>query len=82
MCDPEADNDGIVDDQDNCVLIPNTNQADTDGDGVGDACQDDCDQDGITNAEDTCPCDPTKSKTDFKGLVTWEVGVGGQGSPM
>jgi hypothetical protein len=34
----DSDNDGIKDDVDNCVLIPNADQKDTDGDGIGDAC--------------------------------------------
>ena len=77
----DSDGDGVGDNSD---WAPNdwTETADSDGDGVGDACQDDCDQDGITNAEDVCACDPTKSKTDFKDLVTGEVGVSGQGPPM
>ena len=34
----DADNDGITDDEDNCPDTANLNQADTDMDGVGDAC--------------------------------------------
>ena len=34
----DQDDDGVPDDQDNCPQIPNTNQFDADGDGVGDAC--------------------------------------------
>ncbi len=34
----DTDNDGIKDDVDNCVLIPNADQKDTDGDGIGDVC--------------------------------------------
>lgn len=34
----DSDVDGIKDDVDNCVLVPNADQKDTDGDGIGDAC--------------------------------------------
>ena len=34
----DTDVDGIKDNVDNCVTIPNPNQKDTDGDGIGDAC--------------------------------------------
>jgi hypothetical protein len=39
-CDPDADADGIPDDADNCVDAANTDQADIDRDGLGDACDD------------------------------------------
>jgi acetyltransferase-like isoleucine patch superfamily enzyme len=35
---PDADGDGIPDDLDNCPTIPNPDQADSDGNGIGDAC--------------------------------------------
>ncbi|MFC2006929.1 thrombospondin type 3 repeat-containing protein, partial [Chloroflexota bacterium] len=34
----DLDNDGVLNDQDNCQRVPNPEQTDTDGDGVGDAC--------------------------------------------
>ena len=38
-CLPDIDGDTILDVTDNCILVPNTDQADSDGDGVGDACE-------------------------------------------
>ena len=48
----DTDGDGMVDSQDNCILVVNTNQRDTDGDGYGNSCDADLNQDGITNALD------------------------------
>lgn len=46
--------DGIPDRIDNCPSVPNGNQLDTDGDNIGDACDDDKDNDGIKDHVDNC----------------------------
>jgi len=43
----DSDNDGVTDNIDNCPNTPNYDQADLDGDGAGDVCDDDTDGDGM-----------------------------------
>ena len=35
ICDSDDDNDGVADSSDNCPLVANADQTDTDGDGQG-----------------------------------------------
>jgi hypothetical protein len=51
----DADNDGALDEADNCPGLTNPDQGDIDGDGIGDACDSDIDGDGLANGEDVCP---------------------------
>ncbi len=53
-CDNE-DGDNIVDLSDNCPLVANNDQTDSDGDTAGDACDNDDDNDGIDDGADSCP---------------------------
>ncbi|MBW2988048.1 thrombospondin type 3 repeat-containing protein, partial [Candidatus Woesearchaeota archaeon] len=51
----DKDQDGIPNIEDNCPDDANPDQADMDGDGKGDACDDDIDGDEVLNDEDNCP---------------------------
>ncbi|MEO7667559.1 MAG: thrombospondin type 3 repeat-containing protein, partial [Dehalococcoidia bacterium] len=50
----DSDGDNVANDNDNCPGAANPSQVDTDGDALGDACDDDLDNDTITNATDNC----------------------------
>ena len=54
-CDPDDDNDGILDVNDNCQFIANQDQLNTDNDTMGDICDPDDDNDGIDDVYDNCP---------------------------
>jgi len=51
--DGDTDGDGVDDSLDNCTLVANPEQADTDGDGYGNRCDGDLSGNGVTNSEDT-----------------------------
>lgn len=59
----DSDGDGVADEGDNCVGIKNSDQADLNHNGRGDAC-DDFDRDGIINSADNCPDIPNRNQTD------------------
>jgi hypothetical protein len=52
----DADGDGIGDSSDNCVDVPNPEQADLDGDEFGDHCDLDVDGDTVEEGDGTNPC--------------------------
>lgn len=61
----DNDGDGATDDEDNCIFVKNANQSDTDGDGIGDACEPDTDDDGVIDDIDNCIGIPNPGQDDM-----------------
>ncbi len=65
----DTDDDGVPDITDNCDFDVNSDQIDTDNDGIGDACDPDDDNDGVADTDDAFPLDPNESvDTDGDGI--------------
>jgi thrombospondin type 3 repeat protein len=62
----DTDGDDVPDVTDNCVFVSNANQANLDGDTLGDVCDPDDDGDGAPDATDNCPliANPTQLNSD------------------
>jgi thrombospondin type 3 repeat protein len=65
----DTDGDGVPDATDNCPSTANTDQADADADGQGDACDPtpngpDTDNDGVPDATDNCPSTANTDQAD------------------
>lgn len=79
----DIDGDGIPDSEDNCPDTYNPDQTDSDGDGVGDACDDgeDTDGDGIPDSEDNCPTTWNPGQEDSDGDGIGDACENGDGKP-
>jgi thrombospondin type 3 repeat protein len=85
---PDGDLDGRPNSGDNCRFDVNPDQANLDGDALGDACDDDIDGDGVGNAAETLRgTDPRKADSDGDGrrddvdTCNAKAGSGADGCP-
>ena len=62
----DRDGDNVIDDEDNCIEVQNTDQADIDNSLIGDACED-FDRDSVYNTIDNCSNIPNASQLDEDG---------------
>lgn len=69
----DTDGDGILDNIDNCPAVANADQADTDGDGIGNVCDNDMDNDGVPDAEDSCNDTPPNTVVDVTGCAVFTL---------
>ncbi|MDY8138498.1 CshA/CshB family fibrillar adhesin-related protein, partial [Aquimarina sp. 2201CG5-10] len=70
-CLVDTDNDGIIDETDNCPNNVNPGQEDADGDGVGDVCDNDDDNDGILDTNEK-RCDQPNIANSNSGSGTFQ----------
>jgi len=66
----DTDGDGHPDSSDNCPLVANPGQQDSDGNQVGNACEPDIDGDGVLREADNCPvvANPGQHDRDSNGV--------------
>ncbi len=66
----DVDGDHVANGIDNCPATSNPDQTDSDGDGIGDACDPDADGDGAPDESDNCPAaaNPGQEDSDGDGL--------------
>lgn len=68
----DADIDGVEDDIDNCPMIANPDQADFDGDAIGDVCDADMDADNVLKDIDMCQNTPLGSLVTSNGCSAFQ----------
>jgi Thrombospondin type 3 repeat len=64
---PDLDDDGVLNEEDNCPNIANAGQEDNDSDGYGDVCDDDDDNDGVLDVVDNCQYAANPGQEDCEG---------------
>jgi hypothetical protein len=70
---PDSDGDGVLDDVDNCLTMANSDQLDTDNDGLGNICDIDDDNDGLDDSvESALGTDPLDVDSDDDGLSDFD----------
>ncbi len=63
----DTDGDGVADPSDNCPAVANPDQANTDGDTMGNACDDDDDNDTVVDSSDNCALVPNTDQANTDG---------------
>ena len=71
-CTGDTDGDGVINAIDNCPSVSNANQANWDGDALGDVC-DDSDGDGLMDSADNCKAVSNPTQANFDGDALGDV---------
>ena len=83
---PDTDGDGLSNYDDNCRLVTNVDQADSDADSIGNACEPgsgpcsataaaDCDGDGQLNMQDNCPLVSNSTQSESEVRTPRDFGI-------